>query len=88
MVYPIEKILKIVALFSRFPRSPSRMPKILFFAMCIEEVFRNVIWDSPNAWNCPTYFGDIFLKVYFEFWEMVVFSKILPRLFKQREKKG
>ena len=47
MVYPIEKFLKIVASFSRFPRPPPPPQKNAenssFFAMCIEEAFRNVI---------------------------------------------
>ena len=36
MVYPIEKFLKIVASFSRFPRPPppKKMPKILVFLLC------------------------------------------------------
>ena len=36
MVYPLEKILKIVASFSRFPSPPppkKKMPKILFFLL-------------------------------------------------------
>ena len=48
MVYPIEEFLKIVASFSRFPRPPPPPKKknaenSSFFAMCIEEAFRNVI---------------------------------------------
>ena len=45
MVYPIEKFLKIVASFSRFPRPPPKKnaENSSFFAMCIEEAFRNVI---------------------------------------------
>ena len=46
MVYPIEKFLKIVASFSRFPRPPppqKNAENSSFFAMCIEEAFRNVI---------------------------------------------
>ena len=47
MVYPLEKILKIVASFSRFPTPPPPQKKnaenSIFFAYCIEKVFRKGI---------------------------------------------